>query len=159
MSHEGNGSGETGGEERLVRLLMGALDGELSPTEQGEFDRALEEDAGLRAEWDRLRRVKEVTDTMRMRKPSGEVWDSYWEGVYRRTERGLAWILVSVGAIVLVSWGLVHWVQDVLADTTVPPLIRWASVALVIGLVILFVSVLREKLHVRKSDPYKDVIR
>jgi anti-sigma factor RsiW len=159
MSHEGNGSGETGGEERLVRLLMGALDGELSPTEQEDFDRALEEDAELRAEWDRLRRVKEVTDTMRMRKPSGEVWDSYWEGVYRRTERGLAWILVSVGAIVLVSWGLVHWVQDVMADTTVPPLIRWASVALVIGLVILFVSVLREKLHVRKSDPYKDVIR
>jgi ferric-dicitrate binding protein FerR (iron transport regulator) len=143
----------------MVRLLMGALDGELSPAEQQEFERSLGVDAELRAEWDRLRQVKEVTDTMRMRKPSGEVWDSYWEGVYRRTERGLAWILVSAGAIVLVSWGLVHWVQDVLADTTVPPLIRWASVALVIGLVVLFVSVLREKLHVRKSDPYKDVIR
>ena len=159
MNPEGNGSPDTGSDERLVRLLMGALDGELSSAEQREFERSLEVDAVLRAEWDRLRRVKEVTDTMKMRKPSGEVWDSYWEGVYRRTERGLAWILVSVGAIVLVSWGLVHWVQDVLADTTVPPLIRWASVALVIGLVILFVSVLREKLHIRKSDPYKDVVR
>lgn len=159
MNPEGNGSPDAGGDERMVRLLMGALDGELSPAEQREFERSLEVDRELRAEWDRLRRVKEVTDTMKMQKPPGEVWDSYWEGVYRRTERGLAWILVSVGAIVLVSWGLVHWVQDVLADTTVPPLIRWASVALVIGLVILFVSVLREKLHMRRSDPYKDVIR
>ena len=33
------------------------------------------------------------------------------------------------------------------------------KIALVVGLVILFVSVAREKLHMRKSDAYKDVVR
>jgi ferric-dicitrate binding protein FerR (iron transport regulator) len=159
MSREGNGGGTAASEERWTRLLMSALDGELSETEREAFEDVLEHDSELRAEWDRLRRVKEVTDSMKLREPPEEVWGSYWSGVYRRTERGIAWILVSVGAIVLISWGLVHWVQDVLADTSVPGLIRWASVGLVVGLVILFVSVVREKLHIRKSDPYKDVIR
>jgi ferric-dicitrate binding protein FerR (iron transport regulator) len=159
MSPEGDRTGMAAGEERWTRLLMSALDGELSEAERREFAEVLERDPQLRDEWDRLRRVKEVTNTMRMREPPKEVWDGYWSGVYRRMERGIAWILVSVSAIVLISWGLVHWVQDVLSDTSVPGLIRWASIALIVGLVVLFVSVVREKLHVRRSDPYKDVIR
>lgn len=159
MSLDGTENGMPASAERWTRLLMRALDGELSETERQDFESILERDAELREEWGRLRRVKEVTDSMKMREPPKEVWDGYWSGVYRRTERGVAWILVSVGAIVLISWGLVRWVQDVLVDTSVPGLIRWASVALVVGLVILFVSVAREKLHVRKSDPYKDVVR
>jgi ferric-dicitrate binding protein FerR (iron transport regulator) len=159
MSRDGNENDMPANDERWTRLLMRALDDELSDVQRREFEDVLEREPELRTEWDRLRRVKEVTDTMKMREPPKEVWDSYWSGVYRRMERSIAWILVSVGAIVLISWGLVHWVQDVLADTSVPGLIRWASVALVVGLVILFVSVLREKLHIRKSDPYKDVVR
>lgn len=159
MSRDGNGNGMSASDERWTTLLMSALDGELSEEERRQFQELIERDPELRSEWDRLRRVKEVTDTMRMREPPGEVWDTYWSGVYRRMERSIAWILVSVGAIVLISWGLVRWVQDVLADSSVPGLIKWASVALVLGLVILFVSVVREKLHVRRSDPYKDVVR
>jgi len=79
--------------------------------------------------------------------------------VYRRFERGAAWILVSVGAIVLLSWGLWQAVQDILGDTELPTFIKAGILALVAGGVILLVSVIREKLILRRSDPYKDVIR
>lgn len=140
-------------------LLMRAIDGELSAGEREEFARLLEGEPELRAEWERLQRLKEVTKTMRLKKPPDEVWDGYWAGVYRRLERGIAWILVSVAAIILLGWGAYHWVGDVLGATDLPPVIRWTIVGGTVGLVILFVSVAREKIQMWKSDSYKDVVR
>jgi len=50
-------------------------------------------------------------------------------------------------------------VQSVLADARMPWLVKGAIVALLAGGVILFVSVLREKLFTRKTDKYKEVQR
>jgi len=146
-------------DERARQLMMGALDGELSRSDQDELARLLRHDPALEQEWRQLRRVKEVTQTMSLRHPPEETWDHYWTGVYRRFERGAAWILVSVGAIVLLSWGLWQAVQDILGDTELPTFIKAGILALVAGGVILLVSVIREKLILRRSDPYKDVIR
>jgi hypothetical protein len=44
-------------------------------------------------------------------------------------------------------------------DQQLPVLVKAGSFALIVGLVILAVSVLREKLFIRRTDPYKDVIR
>ena len=62
----------------------------------------------LRSEWDRLHEVKEVTDAMSLRRPPEETWEQYFESVYNRAERGFAWILLSMGAIVMMGWAL--WV-------------------------------------------------
>ena len=40
-----------------------------------------------------------------------------------------------------------------------PGYVRWGLLALIAGFVILFVSVVRERLFTRKDDPYKDVVR
>ncbi len=79
--------------------------------------------------------------------------------VYRRLERSIGWILASVGAIVVVSYGVWTAISEMIADATVPWYIKAGVLALVVGAVILFVSVVREKLFVRKTDPYKDVVR
>ncbi len=146
-------------EERLRWLMMAAVDGEISGDERVELEDALERAPELRNELEAFRRLKEVTDTMSPRRAPGETWDTYWEDVYRRLERGVAWILVSVSAIVLGTWGLWQVVRDLMADTALPPVIRWSVLALMAGLVILFVSVVRERLFVQKRDPYKDVVR
>jgi len=145
--------------ERMRRLMMAALDGEVSESERAELNRLLKDDAALENEWNRLARVKEVTSTMALRRPPEEVWDRYWGGVYRRLERGVGWILLSVGAVVLLSYGLWTFVQDLIQVSELPLFAKIAVLALIVGLVVLLVSVLREKLFVRRSDPYKDVIR
>lgn len=147
------------GDERARQLMMSALDGELGPEERGELERLLDADPGLRVEWERLRRVKEVTEQMALRRPPDEVWDDYWGSVYRRLERGFAWILVSVGAIVLISYGAWRGVSELIADADLPWVVKGGAFALTVGLVALFVSVFREKLFVRRRDPYKDVRR
>lgn len=146
-------------DERVRQLMMGALDGELARADADELARRLRDDPALEQEWQQLQRVKEVTQAMSLRHPPEETWDHYWTGVYRRLERGVAWILVSIGAVVLLSWGLWQAIQDILGDTALPALIKAGILALIAGAVILLVSVVREKLILRRSDPYKDVIR
>jgi hypothetical protein len=76
-----------------------------------------------------------------------------------RLERGFAWVLVSLGTVVLLAWGIWQAVLEITADTDIPGLIKWALAVLFIGLAALLVSVVREKLFVRKNDPYKDIQR
>jgi ferric-dicitrate binding protein FerR (iron transport regulator) len=139
--------------------MMGALDGETSPQQEQELSRLLENDPVLEAEWEQLQRVKEVTSGMVFNKPPEEIWDTYWTGVYRRFERGIGWILVSVGAILLLSYGAWEGLGELLDDTTTPAIVKYGALAVIVGLIVLLVSVVREKLFIRRSDPYKDIIR
>jgi anti-sigma factor RsiW len=146
--------------ERARALLMAALDGELGPDERRELDRLIADHPALAGEWSRLTRVKEVTAMVTLRTPSDEVWDGYWKTSYRRTERGIGWLLVAAGAIVLSAWGLWHLFESLLADTDTPVAIRLAIAAVVLGGLVLMFSVLREKLFTRRHDPYdREVIR
>ncbi len=144
---------------RAASLMMAALDGEQTGDERSEWETLLRQDPNLRAEWERMRQLKEVTDIMEIKSPPDEVWDEYQTGVYQRIERGTGWILLSMGAIVLLSWGAWQWVQALLADNELPGFVRWAILALVVGLVVLLVSVVRERLFVHKRERYKDVVR
>lgn len=138
---------------------MQALDDELSAAQRAELDRLLADDECLRAEWEKLHKVKEVTDTMGYRNPPQEIWQDYWVSVFNRFERGLSWILVSVGAAVLVGYALWQKVQSVLADSGMPIYLKIAIFAVLMGSIILLLSVAREKLFTRRHDSYKGVQR
>ena len=147
------------GDERVRHLMMAEVDREISGEGRLELESALEENPDLRDEFETFQRLKEVTETMTPLKPPEETWDSYWEHVYRRLERGIGWVLVSLGTIIVATWALWTAVQELIRDTTIPGYIRWSMLALLAGLIILFVSVVRERLFMRKEDPYKDVVR
>ena len=147
------------GDERVRQLMMAELDREISGEGRRELESALDENPGLRDELATYQRLKEVTDTMTPLKPPEETWDSYWEHVYRRLERRIGWVLVSLGTIIVGTWALWTAVSELIRDTTLPAYIRWSMLALVAGFVILFVSVVRERLFMQKKDPYKDVVR
>lgn len=145
--------------ERARELLMRALDDELEPGQREELDGLLGADPALSEEWSRLVRLREVTTNMAFRKPPEEMWDGYWNSVYSRLERGIAWILVSIGAIVVGSYGAWYAVRDLLTDTGLPWFVRWSILALMVGVVMLLVSVIRHRIFVSQSDPYKEIER
>jgi ferric-dicitrate binding protein FerR (iron transport regulator) len=145
--------------DRTRELLMRALDDELSPEERRELEALLDRDPTLRAERERLGRLKEVTAEMKLRNPPEQLWDEYWNSGYRRLERGIGWILVSFGVIVVGGWATWQFVTELIADTEMPPLIKAGILGASLGLVILTVSVFRDRLFVRKTDPYKDIQR
>ncbi len=146
-------------EERARRLIMASIDGELSGGERGELERLLDEHPALRVEWARFQRVKEVTEAMALRPAPEEVWSDYWASVYSRLERGIGWILFSLGAIVLLSYGAWTGVRELIADATMPWFMKVSLLALTVGTVVLLVSVVREKAFVGRRQRYKDVER
>lgn len=147
---------------RLEILLVKAVDGELSEAEAAEFEMLLHSNPAYAKEWQEMIKLKEVTQMMQFKQPAREVWDTYWLHVYNRLERGLAWIAISLGATILLAYGLYHLAIEMVAfltDSTAPFFLRIGIVAVVIGLAILIISVLREKLTAAKHDPYKEVKR
>lgn len=146
-------------DQRFQTLLMKAIDGEISADEQGEFQRFIERDSACKKEWQQLKKLKEVTNSMNFKSLPGEAWDNYWLNVYNRIERGLAWILFSVGSIILLTYGGFKAVESIIADPKLAWIVKAGILLTVGGLVTLLASVIREKLFTRKSDPYKEVQR
>lgn len=145
--------------EGVNRLMMASLDGEISGDEQRELDAILEAHPEIRKEYQMMSRVKEVTGAMTYDSPPEEVWDRYWTSVYNKFERGVGWILISIGTAVLLAYGSWRWLETVWGDTGLPLFIRIAILSVAAGLFVLTISVIREKLFTRKHDPYKEIER
>lgn len=93
-------------------------------------------------------------------KPLPEMyWDEYWTHVYNKIERRAGWIFISIGLILIVSFGFYEFVKDFLMNSTQPLILRAGVSVLGIGIIITGISVLREKLMVRKKDKYRSILR
>lgn len=151
--------GSPGPEERARHLMMAALDGEISPEDRAELDRILERDETLREEWEKMGRVKDLTSGLAFREPPEEVWEGYWRSVYNRLERGIAWILVTLGVVVLSTWGIWKWLQVLFEDRSIPIWVKIALLAVAAGLLLLLLSTVREKYFTWRRDPYREIER
>lgn len=140
-------------------LLMKAVDGELHEKERIEFNQFIDEYPECRLEWRQQKKLKEVTKVMKFRSPPEEVWDHYWVHVYNRLERKLAWIIFSIGFVILLTYGGLKGVEAIIADAQLAGIVKVGLILSIAGLVILLVSVLREKVFMFKRDPYKEVKR
>jgi hypothetical protein len=144
---------------RFHTLLNKALDNMLTNEERIEFNSLLASSNEYQEEWNSIKKIKEITKTMKLKNPPEEMWDKYWLGIYSRLERGIAWILISIGAIVVLIYGGFKAVESVIQDPTLAWFLKAAFLLLITGVAILFVSVIRERLFLRKTDKYKEIIR
>jgi anti-sigma factor RsiW len=135
------------------------LDDELEPAERRAFEEELARDPGLRKEVEEVQRMKSVVGGMRLRELPDDAWDHYRERIYNRLERKVGWILLSIGAAVLVGYGLYELVVFLVSAAELAWWIRAAIGAVCLGLAVLLISVIRERIFVWKRDPYKEVER
>jgi len=140
-------------------LMMGYLDEELSVEQIRHFEEHLTACKQCTAQLQEFRQLKAITDQMTLVEPEDRLWQQYWDGIYNRTERGIGWIIFSVAAILLTIYGGFKAIEALIADPTVGLLLKAAMLALLVGLAILFVSVLRERIFFWTKDRYKDVRR
>ena len=143
--------------KKYQQQMMEYLDGELDRQGREDVDSHLARCIACRREWESMQKLKKITSSMQLAQPEEEVWKMYWEQVYNRLERGLAWIFLSVGAIILLGYGAFQFIQDFLIDSSEPLGIKIAVSSLILGFIILFVSVFRERLFIRKTDKYKEI--
>ena len=145
--------------EKFLILQEKYFDDELSADEKSEFNKMLETNADLKMEFEEQKRIKEVLRKMRLKNPSREVWDSYWMGIYNRIERGIAWVVISIGALIFFGYASYEMVNAFINDTQTPPLAKFGITLLIFGALILIFSIIREKIFTSKRDKYKEVQR
>ena len=145
--------------ERFIILQEKYFDNELRVEEKAEFNNLLKTNAELKSEFEEQKRIKEVLRKMKLKNPSREVWDSYWMGVYNRIERGIAWVVISIGALIFFGYASYEVVNAIINDTHTPPLAKLGITLLIFGALILIFSLVREKIFTSKRDKYKEVQR
>jgi len=145
--------------EQIRELLAGYIDGELTDAERTAVEKALAEDGELRAELEEFRKLKEVTGMARYADLPLEVWENYWESLYRKLERGIGWLLMSLGAIILGGFGLYQFFEQMYLSATVPLWVKFGVTGVSAGAIILLVSYGRQCYFAFKRDRYRRVKR
>lgn len=145
--------------ERTLYLIEKYIEGDLTQNESIEFEKILLKSPEIKKEIEEQKRVKEVLSKMKLKNPSKEVWDGYWLGIYNRLERGLAWIAISIGLLVIFGYSSYEAVQSIIKDTHTPQFVKISLGVFFFGLLVLIWSLLREKFKTSKNDKYKEIQR
>lgn len=145
--------------ENYKELMMAYLDGEIYDDQKAVFEAHLKECSCCSKEIEEFRKLNEITGSVEFAEPEDEVWDGYWENVYNRSERFAGWILFSIAGILLVIYGGFKLIECIIKDNSISLLLKCGFLALLAGLAVLFISVLRERLYFRKKDRYDKVRR
>ena len=140
-------------------LMMGYLDNELTDEQKRQFEEHLSGCPECAGELEEFRKLKAITDEVTLVEPEDRIWQDYWDGIYNRIERSVGWIVFSVAAILLTIYGGFKLIEELIKDATIGMLLKAGLLALIVGLAILFVSVLRERLYFWQRDRYKNVRR
>ena len=83
------------------------------------------------------------------------VWEHYWEKVYNRIERSVAWFIFILGTCIISLYGIFK----VVTEPNINTFVGLGTILALVGFAILFLSVLREKHNVNKIDRYMSEIK
>jgi hypothetical protein len=134
---------------------MRLLDDELGLEERLQYQAHVRECETCRSELASLGRVVELTDRLKLRVSDDAFWKDYWKSIARRTERRLGFVLLIAGVVMMLGYLLLRVLRS-------PGLWSYEGVSIVVvllGLIVIFISVVRERYHEHKHDPYREVER
>lgn len=140
-------------------IMMGYLDNELSDEQKRRFEEHLAGCSECAGELKEFQKLKAITDEVTLVEPEDRIWQDYWNGIYNRIERSIGWIIFSVAAILLAIYGGFKLIEKIVTDATVGMLLKLGLLALIVGLAILLVSALRERIYFWSKDRYRNVRR
>lgn len=133
--------------------LSAYLDGELTQQETQRIEVLLRRDAEWRARLEDLRRLREQVRRLAYPQPTEDEWRKLMGNLTFRTTRGLGWLLWIGAAVVLAGYAL--W--EFATDPAVVALERVGVLTMLLGIVLVFLTVLWERLATRRHDKYKDI--
>ena len=146
-------------DKHLREMLAGYVDGELSDEDKQAFEKELAVNDELRAELEEFKKLKNVTGMVRYADLPEEVWENYWASLYRKLERGIGWIFLSIGAIILLCFGLYEGLSGLYSDPEVALWVKIGVTGVGAGVIFLLVSFIRERLFAYNRERYREVTR
>jgi hypothetical protein len=134
------------------------FDGVLSEEEKRELKELAAKDIKAAKELKEMDKLKEVIDMLEPINPEKE-WEEYWSSLYNKLERGIGWIIFSIGAILTFTFFGFQFIKELIRDPQIALYAKIGLIALILGLAILFVSVLRERITLSKTDKYSKEVK
>ena len=142
-----------------AHLLSAYVDGELSADEVDRIEKHLVDDEETRLEVERLRQFNKMTGALRLKEAPPEEWEGFWSSFRNQSERRIGWVLVTIGVTVVGLWFLYNLLISLISTDAFPVYVKGGIFAAAAGVVVLLISVVRERIHKRSKTRYKDVIR
>ena len=141
--------------EEYEILMMGYIDGELAPSLQDRFKTHMQDCTQCAQELVRYQELTQVAHSIRLREPQDVELERFWENIYNRMERHSAWGLIAAG----VSLPVVALVLAVIQTDLLAWWLKAGIGAVAVGFLLLFISVLRERMRTMPYDRYRGVKR
>jgi hypothetical protein len=135
-------------------LLSGYIDGELTQQDRQRVQLHCEQCRSCSAQLDELRTLRTEIGRSTLSNVSQDVWRETTTDTATNASRGIGWLLLIGGALVAASLALYEFITEIGSMSTSTILILGGIYG---GLLLLFVSVLRQRLLERKTDKYEDV--
>jgi predicted anti-sigma-YlaC factor YlaD len=145
--------------ERFKHLLLRVVDGVATERERAEFMNHIRSCEECRREYGEFRNLEEFMSAIKLKDLSEDARAAYARLLYNRLERGLGWILLSLGVILLLGFGGFTLIKEFIINSTVSVILKIGVCAVLAGLIVLLVSVLKERLFVRKYDKYSKEVK
>ncbi len=142
-------------DKEIEVLLSGYLDGELTQQERQKVDVYLERDERYREILAELERVKAETEHLHYEEPSSGDWKTMEKSLVQDVSRGLGWVILSIWAVALTSYGL--W--ELAAAPDEPLTGKLLVFGFFLGVALLFCSVLTQRMRESRRDKYKGVYK
>jgi predicted anti-sigma-YlaC factor YlaD len=134
-------------------MISGYLDGELTQGDRQQVEVHLDSCGECRRTFDDMAKLQNAVGKLSFGDLPPDEWSRIMNDLTVRSSRGLGWLLYVAGIVVVLGYtGYAFAVDD-----EIPALIKSGLAALVVGTLLLFVSVLRQRMVARKTDKYKDV--
>ena len=140
-------------------LMMAKIDGEISAEDDARLSAHMAGCEACAKAYRQYAGIAEATNRVRLKNVAPEQWDRYWDSVSNRMERSVAWAVVAAGVLGLVTYGVFALLVRLVMSESVGWCVKAGVIVLAAGLAILFASVVREKMALRKTDRYKGVRR
>lgn len=139
--------------ETIQELLSAYLDGELTQQQRQRVRVHLDSCEACRRLFDDLERNRAAVHNLPFPEPDDEQWSRVMGGLIFKTTRGTGWLLWIGGAAVLTGYGLYEFIRD----PSIQAVERVGVLAIILGVVLVFLTVLLERLSSYRTDKYKDV--
>ena len=145
--------------ERFEALVTAAVDGELDEAGWRELEEIFSRRPDLRREMEDQRKIKEVVGTMRFIQPAEEHWDRFKRMVLHRLERSVGWSFFVIGVGILLGYGGYVALMALLTAEDVDLWVKAGTLLTLLGTAVLLVSIIRERLFLRRRERYDEVER
>lgn len=136
-------------------LIVGLLDGELTPEESRQVNEHLTRCAVCREDHEQLRQTTGKLAAISYVEPTDAVLARLWKTPYSRLTWNAALFMIIGGYAVVFGYAIFQFLTSGKEELGV----KTAVAAVVIGFLMLLVRLIRERICTYKIDPYKDIER